>query len=68
MNAEERDRLIQLINDPPRGSKIAAARDYGVDLARLLRTLEMTPTERLLVLGRAQASIEALQRVRRLSR
>ena len=68
MNAEERDLLIQLINDPPPGSKIAAALDYGVDLTLLLRRLEMTPTERVQELEEAQAFVEELQRARGRSR
>ncbi|HME00559.1 MAG TPA: hypothetical protein VKM93_24910 [Terriglobia bacterium] len=68
MTAEERELLIQLINDPPPGSKIAAARDYGVDLTLLLRRLKMTPTERLQELQAAQAFIEELQRAKRRSR
>jgi len=68
MTAEERDLLIHLINDPPPGSKIAAAREYGVDLTLLLRRLEMTPTERVQELEEAQAFVEELQRAKRRSR
>jgi len=68
MNAEERELLIRLISDPPPGSKIAAALDYGVDLTLLLRRLEMTPTERVQELAAAQAFVEELQRAKRRSR
>ena len=68
MTTEERELLTRLINDPPPGSKIAAARDYGVDLTLLLRRLEMTPTERLQELQAAQAFIEELQGAKRRSR
>ncbi len=68
MTAEERELLIQLINDPPPGSKIAAARDYGVDLTLLQRRLEMTPTERVQELEEAQAFVEELQQAKRRSR
>jgi len=68
MTTEERDLLIQLINDPPPGSKIAAAQEYGVDLTLLLRRLEMTPTERVQELAAAQVFVEELQRAKRRSR
>jgi len=68
MTAEERELLIRLINDPPPGSKIAAARDYGVDLTLLVRRMEMTPTERVQELEEAQAFVEELQRAKRRSR
>jgi len=65
MTAEDRDRVIRLINDPPPGSKIAAAKEYGVDLTLLLRRLGMTPPERVQELEAAQAFVEDLQRARR---
>ncbi len=33
--------------DPKPGSKVAAAKEYGVDLTLLLRNLKLTPEERL---------------------
>ena len=42
-----RARLVELITNPPPGSKIAAARDYGVDLTLLVENLMRTPTELL---------------------
>lgn len=65
MDGQEEDRLIRLFNDPPAGSKLAAAKDYGIDLTLLLRTLGMTPTERLEQLAAAQSFIEELRRARR---
>jgi hypothetical protein len=46
MTSDERDALIALISDPPRGSKLAAARDFGMDLSLFVSNLELTPTER----------------------
>jgi len=46
MTSDERDALIEMINNPPRGSRLAAARDFGVDLSLLVSSLELTPTER----------------------
>jgi hypothetical protein len=61
MNATERERLIELINNPSPGSKIAEARDYGVDLTLLLRKLSLSPTERLEELQAAQEFVEHLR-------
>lgn len=62
MNAEQRERLIELINNPPPGSKIAEAKGYGIDLTLLVETLAMTPTERVRELDRAQPLLEELGR------
>jgi hypothetical protein len=61
MTREERDKLIRLISSPPPGSKIAAAKEFGIDLALLLRTLEMSPTDRLQQLAVAQAFFRELR-------
>jgi hypothetical protein len=58
MDAVEKARLIELINNPPPGSKIAAAKEYGLDLTLLLSRLILTPTERLEELQSAQEFIE----------
>jgi hypothetical protein len=61
MTKAQRDELIRLITSPPAGSKIAAAKDFGIDLTLLIRTLELTPTERLQELAAAQAFVQQLQ-------
>ncbi|HUY14740.1 MAG TPA: hypothetical protein VMX16_14100 [Terriglobia bacterium] len=66
MTKRQRDLLIRLINDPPVGSKIAAAKEFGIDLTLLVRRLEMTPTERLQELEAAQSFVQELQRARKL--
>jgi len=62
MTAEQRDRLIRVINDPPPGSQLYAAKENGIDLTLVLRQLELTPTERLEKLLEAQSIIEELRR------
>ena len=47
MTPEERDSLLALALDPPKGGKLAAARDFGVDLTLLVSALELAPAERL---------------------
>jgi hypothetical protein len=61
VDKSQRDELIRLIASPPAGSKIAAAKDFGIDLTLLVRTLELTPTERLQKLADAQAFVQELQ-------
>jgi hypothetical protein len=62
MDAEERERLIELINNPPPGSKIAEAKEYGIDLTLLVETLAMTPTERVRALDQAQPFLHELSK------
>lgn len=46
--SEDRYReLFALIQNPPAGSAIAAAREFGVDLYTTLENLRLTPSERL---------------------
>jgi hypothetical protein len=54
VTAEERERIIELINHPPTGSKIADAKRYGIDLTLLIRRLELSPSARLEELESAQ--------------
>jgi hypothetical protein len=46
-----------LLNPPP-GSKAAAAKEFGIDLTLLIRTLKITPTERLKSLQGSMDSLE----------
>lgn len=62
MNEQDRKRVLELIQDPPSGSKLAAAREYGIDLTLFLRSLELSPEERLRELDEAQAVLEQLRR------
>ena len=43
MNRKARERLL----DPKPGSKIAEARDFGIDLTMLAENLRYTPAERI---------------------
>lgn len=47
MTHEEHQRLYELIQNPPPGSKIEAAKKFGIDLTLTLRNLTLTPTERI---------------------
>lgn len=61
MTPEERNRLLMLIADPPPGSKIEAARDFGVDLTLLVQNLALTPDERVRKMESAMRFAEQLR-------
>ncbi|PYT65583.1 MAG: hypothetical protein DMG39_28730 [Acidobacteria bacterium] len=46
MTPEQRKLAYELITNPPPGSAIAAAKEWGVDLTLLYANLLRTPTER----------------------
>ena len=47
LTPQQRAMILALINDPPPGSKIAAAKEFGIDLTLNLRQLSMTFDEQL---------------------
>jgi hypothetical protein len=51
----------KLLNPKP-GSKIAAAKEFGIDLTLLVRQLKLTPEERLKELEQEMAAFEELDR------
>jgi uncharacterized protein (DUF2461 family) len=61
MTADQRKRALQLIARPPRRSKLAAAKKYGVDLTLLIENLSLTPTERAKKLSSGAKSLRALR-------
>jgi len=54
-------RLYELVSKPPRGSKIAAAKKFGIDLTLNLRRLALTPTERSKEMEGALEFVEELR-------
>jgi hypothetical protein len=58
MTADER--AIERLRNPKPGGRIAAARDYGVDLTLLIDRLEHTPEERLRYLEQVMEDFEEL--------
>ncbi len=62
MKQRERDRLLRLIQQPPTGSAIAAAKEFGVDLTLNVRKLGLTPTQRLEEMVSFQTMLEELRR------
>lgn len=65
MTKEEQTRLYELVQNPPPGSKIEAARKFGIDLTLNLRLLRLTPTERVEELESALEFVNELQRARK---
>lgn len=65
MTSEEHERLFELFNNPRPGSKIAAAKEFGIDLTLTLRSLAMTPTERSRAMEDALSLVEELVRAAR---
>lgn len=61
MTLEEHERLFALVNNPPPGSKMAAAKEFGIDLTLVLRRLTLTPDERADDLEGALAFVEVLR-------
>jgi len=62
MTVEEQEFLYELVQNPPPGSKIEAAKNYGVDLTLNLRRLALTPTERSLEMERALELVYEMRR------
>ena len=58
MNKKQLEKLM----NPPPGSKIAAAKEFGIDLTLLIRKLELTPQQRLEELQQAMRSFDELRR------
>ena len=46
MTQEQEKLALDLINNPPSGSELAKAKEFGVDLTLFISTLRQTPTER----------------------
>ena len=62
MTREEHERLYAFVQNPPPGSKMEAAKVYGVDLTLNLRSLTRTPAERV---REMEAALEFAEELRR---
>ena len=61
MTPEQSKLAYELITNPPPGSKLAKAKEYGTDLTLLLENLKLTPTERAIKLVEGAHSLQALR-------
>jgi hypothetical protein len=62
MTAEQEKLAYELITNPPPGSKLAEAKEWGVDLTLLYENLKLTPTERARKFEAGARSMEALRK------
>jgi hypothetical protein len=53
------------LRHPAPGSRIEAARDYGIDLTLLMEQLRLTPAERARKLESASAALEQIRGIAR---
>ena len=65
LNPEQFARAVRLLLNPPPGSRIEAAKKYGVDLTLLIEQLRLTPEERV---RKLESATEALAKVRGIAR
>ncbi|HKV26549.1 MAG TPA: hypothetical protein VJN93_18280 [Candidatus Acidoferrum sp.] len=68
MTAEQRKLAYELITNPPPGSKLAAAKEWGVDLTLLYENLQLTIDERAHKLEEGANSLAALRAAARAHR
>jgi hypothetical protein len=61
MTPEQSKLVYELITNPPPGSKLAKAKEYGIDLTLLYENLKLTPTQRALKLVEGARSLQALR-------
>jgi hypothetical protein len=60
MTPQARKKALDLVTNPPPGSKLAAAKAYGIDLTLLLENLALSPSERLDWLSSASDAVGEL--------
>ena len=46
MTQEQEKAVLDLVTNPPPGSDLAKAKEFGIDLTLFIATLRRTPTER----------------------
>ena len=46
MTRDQEKSVLELVTNPPPGSELAKAKEFGVDLTLFISTLHRTPTER----------------------
>jgi len=62
MTPKQRKLAYELITNPPPGSDIAAAKDYGIDLTLLVENLDLTVVERLRKLYSVATFLEKMRK------
>lgn len=62
LNKERLEKIRQLIMNPRLGSKVAAAKEFGIDLTLTFGQLKKTPQERVEYQQSAMRSLEEFKR------
>jgi hypothetical protein len=65
LTPEQLKRAEERLRHPAPGSRIEAARDFGIDLTLVIGQLRLTPTERVRKLQRAATSLERVRGIAR---
>jgi hypothetical protein len=65
LTPEELTRAEERLRHPAAGSRIEAARDYGIDLTLLISQLRLTPAERARHLEDAATALEQIRGIAR---
>lgn len=65
LTEQELARIEARMRNPAPGSRLAAARDYGIDLSLTLAQLRLTPDERLRKLERTSQQLGSLRGIAR---
>jgi hypothetical protein len=65
LTPEEFARAEQRLRNPAPGSRIQAAKDFGIDLTLLIEQLRLTPAERAQKLQQASQILEPLRGIAR---
>jgi hypothetical protein len=60
MTSEQGKLAYELITNPPPGSRLAEAKEWGVDLTLLYENLQLTPTERARKLEQGARALQEL--------
>ena len=63
MTPEQEKLALELIHNPPPGSALAAAKEFGVDLTLLISALRRTTTERARTLAAGARLFDAAKRI-----
>jgi len=62
MTPKQRKLAYELITNPPPGSDLAAAKEYGIDLTLLVENLDLTVAERLRKLYSVATFLEKMRK------
>lgn len=62
MTPKQRKLAYELITNPPPGSDIAVAKEYGIDLTLLVENLDLTVAERLRKLYSVATFLEKMRK------